>query len=352
MARSWARAPSRPPRVRTSRACTSRPWGTSARAARCSARCSRCSRPSARASSSSRSATTRTPPGRTRSSRATCSPPWRPCCGAPLFPTPGNHEYLTSNAQPYLDSFYLPANNSARTERYYSFDWGPVHFVSLDSNCLTYPTPECTKAIQQDWVAKDLAATPRPWKIVFFHHPLWSSGEHGSSTSMRKAFAATFEQYGVDLVLTGHDHNYERSKPMKGEAVAASGTKGIPYLVVGSGGATMRPFDTSQPSWSAFRDDTNVGFLDVTVDGGTLTAKFITSSNTVRDSLTLTKTVSASVKSTLSSAAPASDTPPGPVDSPYRQPAFLEQGPVPPADTAESVADQPEPAHQFVHDQP
>jgi acid phosphatase type 7 len=270
----------------------------------------------------------------------------------PLFPTPGNHEYITSNAQPYLDNFYLPANNSARTERYYSFDWGPVHFVSLDSNCLTYPTTECTKAIQQDWVAKDLAATTRPWKIVFFHHPPWSSGDHGSSTSMRKAFAALFEQYGVDLVLTGHDHNYERSKPMKGEAVAASGTKGIPYLVVGSGGATMRPFETSQPSWSAFRDDTNVGFLDVTVDGGTLTAKFITSSNTVRDSLTLTKTVSASVKSALSSAAPTSDTPPGPVDSPYRQPAFLKQGPVPPADTAESVADQPEPEHQFVHDQP
>jgi hypothetical protein len=72
----------------------------------------------------------------------------------------------------------------------------------------------------------------------------------------------------------------------------------------------------------------------------------------LRDSLTLTKTVSASLKSALSTATPASDTPPGPVDSPYRQPAFLKQGPVPPADTLESVADQPEPAHQFVHDQP
>jgi hypothetical protein len=270
----------------------------------------------------------------------------------PLFPTPGNHEYVTSNAQPYLDNFYLPANNSARSERYYSFDWGPVHFVSLDSNCLSFPTTECTKALEQDWVAKDLAATTRPWKIVFFHHPLWSSGEHGSSTAMRRAFAPLFEQYGVDLVLTGHDHNYERSKPMKGDAVAASGTRGIPYLVVGSGGATLRPFDTSQPSWSVFRDATNVGYLDVTVDGGTLTAKFITSSNAVRDSLTLTKTVTATAIPALLTATPAPDTAAGPVDSPYQQPAFLRQGLVSPADTLESVADAPEPAHEFARDQP
>ncbi|ATB30929.1 metallophosphoesterase [Melittangium boletus] len=271
----------------------------------------------------------------------------------PLYTTPGNHEYLTKNAQPYLDNFYLPTNNPAGTERYYSFDWGPVHFVSLDSNCLSYPTAECTKALQQEWVKKDLAATTRPWKIVFFHHPLWSSGEHGSSTSMRNAFASIFEQYGVDLVLTGHDHNYERSKAMSGNAVAASGTRGIPYLVVGSGGATLRPFGTSQPSWSAFRDNANVGYLDVTVDGGTLTAKFISSSNSVRDSLTLTKTVpSAQVIPQALVARPDSDTPPGPVYDPTRAPDFLRPTVVPPADTLESVADAPEPAQGFAHDVP
>ncbi|MET0406492.1 MAG: metallophosphoesterase family protein, partial [Cystobacter sp.] len=269
----------------------------------------------------------------------------------PLFTTPGNHEYITSKAQPYLDNFYLPANNPANTERYYSFDWGPVHFVSLDSNCVSYPTKECTNALQQDWLAKDLAATRQPWKIVFFHHPPWSSGDHGSSSSMRKAFVPLFEQYGVDLVLTGHDHNYERSKSMKGDTVAATGTPGIPYLVVGSGGATIRPFETSKPSWSAFRDDTNMGYLDVTVDGGTLTANFITASDSVRDTLTLKKTVN-SVAPAMLSAMPLADTPPGPVDSPYQQPDFLRLGPVSPADTLELVADAPEPAHQFVRDQP
>jgi acid phosphatase type 7 len=270
----------------------------------------------------------------------------------PLFPTPGNHEYVTNNAQPYLDNFYLPANNPAGSERYYSFDWGPVHFVSLDSNCLSFPTSACTKALEQAWVKQDLAATTRPWKVVFFHHPLWSSGEHGSSTSMRNAFAPIFEQYGVDLVLTGHDHDYERSKLMKGDAVAASGTKGIPYLVVGSGGATLRAFDNAQPSWSAFRDSSNVGYLDVAVNGGTLTAKFISSSNVVRDSLTITKTVTTTVVPQALLAMPASDTPPGPVYDPNRAPDFLRPQVVPPADTLESVQDAPEPAQGFAHDVP
>ncbi|KFA89727.1 metallophosphoesterase [Archangium violaceum] len=262
----------------------------------------------------------------------------------PLFPTPGNHEYVTSNAKPYLDNFYLPANNSAKSERYYSFDWGPVHFASLDSNCRNFTIADCTTALQKTWLAQDLAATSRPWKIVFFHHPPWSSGEHLSTTAMRREFAPLFEQYGVDLVLTGHDHNYERTRPMKGDAVAPSGTRGIPYLVVGSGGATLRPFPGAQPSWTAFRDNTNVGYLDVVVDGGTLTTKFITSSGTVRDSLTLTKTLPAAVASPSGVSAMSVDAPQGPTYDPKHQPEFLrDQKPVPPADTLESVADEPEP---------
>ncbi len=123
----------------------------------------------------------------------------------PLFPSLGNHEYVTNQGQPYLDNFYLPANNPAGTERYYSFDWGPVHFVALDSNCaIGLASPDrCTLAAQKSWVAQDLAATRQPWKVVFFHHPPWSSGEHGSQLTMRREFGPLFEQYGVDLVLTG-----------------------------------------------------------------------------------------------------------------------------------------------------
>ncbi|MCY0996516.1 metallophosphoesterase [Myxococcus sp. MISCRS1] len=207
----------------------------------------------------------------------------------PLFASPGNHEYVTNQGQPYLDNLYMPTNNPEGTERYYSFDWGHVHFVSLDSNCAIglSSAERCSLARQKAWLETDLAGTTQPWKVVFFHHPPWSSGEHGSQLTMRRQFAPLFEKYGVDLVLTGHDHNYERSKPMKGDDVASSG--GIPYLVVGGGGATLRAFDTSQPAWSAMRDNKAYGFLDVEVVDGLLTANLLTTDGKVLDSLTLRK---------------------------------------------------------------
>jgi len=207
----------------------------------------------------------------------------------PLFASPGNHEYVTNQGQPYLDNLFMPTNNPAGSERYYSFDWGHVHFVSLDSNCAIgmASSDRCSLAAQKAWLETDLAGTTQPWKIVFFHHPPFSSGEHGSQMTMRKQFGPLFEKYGVDLVLTGHDHNYERSKPMKGDAIATSG--GIPYLVVGGGGAALRAFSTSRPDWSVIRDNTAHGFLDVEVVEGVLTAKLLTTDNTVLDSFTLRK---------------------------------------------------------------
>jgi acid phosphatase type 7 len=261
----------------------------------------------------------------------------------PLFPSLGNHEYVTNQGQPYLDNFYLPANNPAGTERYYSFDWGPVHFVALDSNCAIglASSDRCTLAAQKSWLAQDLAATRQPWKVVFFHHPPWSSGAHGSQLKMRREFAPLFEQHGVDLVLTGHDHNYERSKPMKGDGVAPSGTRGIVYLVVGSGGASLRSFPSAQPSWTAYRNNTDAGYLDVVVDGGTLSARFINPAGTVRDSLKLTKTLPAATAERDSAVSDSAlETAPGPVDDPARAPAGLRfERELPPADSEADVAD-------------
>ncbi|MFB1482123.1 metallophosphoesterase [Corallococcus sp. RDP092CA] len=213
----------------------------------------------------------------------------------PMFATPGNHEYVTNEAQPYLDNLYLPTNNAEGSERYYSFDWGFVHFVSIDSNCAVglASASRCTLAAQKAFVEKDLAATTQPWKIVFFHHPSWSSGEHGSQLTMRRQFGPLFEKYGVDLVLTGHDHDYERSKPMLGDAEAGKNEQGIPYLVVGGGGATLRTFSTSRPSWSVIRDNEAHGFLDVDVVEGTLTAKLVKTDGGTLDTFTLSKTLAA-----------------------------------------------------------
>jgi uncharacterized protein (TIGR03382 family) len=209
----------------------------------------------------------------------------------PLFASLGNHEYVTNQGQPYLDNLYLPSNNPANSERYYSFDWGHVHFVALDSNCAIglASADRCALAAQKAWLEKDLAATPQPWKVVFFHHPPWSSGDHGSQLAMRRNFAPIFEKYGVDLVLTGHDHNYERSKPMKGDAIAGAGQPGVPYLVVGGGGASLRAFPDAKPDWSVVRDDNAHGFLDVKVVDGTLTAELVTTEGQVLDRFTLRK---------------------------------------------------------------
>jgi hypothetical protein len=251
----------------------------------------------------------------------------------PLFASLGNHEYVTAQGQPYLDNLYLPANNPERTERYYSFDWGPVHFVALDSNCVIglATADRCTLAAQKAWAEADLSASRAPWKVVFFHHPPWSSGEHGPQLKMRREFAPLFERHGVDLVLTGHDHDYERSRPVRGDAVAPAGTPGVPYLVVGSGGASLRPFPSGQPAWTAFRTASAHGFLDVAVDGGTLRARFLSPAGAVLDALTLTKTLPAAgaTAGALPEGEAAAHTPPGPRDDPAVPPEGLLQGPAP-----------------------
>ncbi|HEX8436644.1 metallophosphoesterase family protein [Archangium sp.] len=235
----------------------------------------------------------------------------------PFFATPGNHEYVTNQAQPYFDNLYLPTSPSGG-ERYYSFDWGHVHFVSLDSNCAIGLASEdrCTLAAQKQWLEQDLAASNADWKVVFFHHPPWSSGAHGSQLKMRREFAPLFEKYGVDLVLTGHDHHYERTSMMKGDAMASSGNPGIPYLVVGSGGASLRPISGGKPAWAAARNDKDHGYLDVTVEDGTLTAQMLTPSGKVIDSFSLDKDLPPASTPTPStpepSSPPVSERPAGP----------------------------------------
>ena len=209
----------------------------------------------------------------------------------PFFAVPGNHEYETNQGQPYFDNLYLPTSSTGG-ESYYSFDWGYVHFVGIDSSCALglAPASRCTPEKQRAWVEQDLAANTGAWTVAYMHYPPWSSGEHGSQLNIRKQFAPLFEKYGVDLVLTGHDHDYERTQPMTGNGVAASGKKAPVYLVVGSGGASLRDMSTSsKPAWTVLRNNVDHGYLDVKAEGGTLTAQMLTPAGKVMDSFTLTK---------------------------------------------------------------
>jgi 3',5'-cyclic AMP phosphodiesterase CpdA len=142
----------------------------------------------------------------------------------PFFPSAGNHEYLTQSGAPFRAVFSLPGTTN---EKWYSYDWGPIHFVALDT--------ESDYATQTSWLDQDLTTTTRPWKIVYFHKPPYSSGGHGSDTSLRDLLAPVVEKHGVQLVLAGHDHDYERMIPQNGVA----------YIVTGGGGVGTRPVGSS-----------------------------------------------------------------------------------------------------------
>lgn len=143
----------------------------------------------------------------------------------PAWSTVGNHEtaqQTTIATFPYLDIFSLPQSAesggvASGTERYYSFDYGNVHFVCLDSQT----SSTATNGAMAEWLRADLAANLQLWTIAFWHHPPYSKGSHDSDTeaqmvSMRTKLVPILEAYGVDLALSGHSHSYERSYLING----------------------------------------------------------------------------------------------------------------------------------------
>lgn len=146
----------------------------------------------------------------------------------PLWSTLGNHDANNGSTSPtanfpYFDIFTFPTNGevggvASGTERYYSFDYGNIHIINLDSQTSNRNTIEGTGSDgpMATWLRVDLASTTKPWIIVMFHHPPYSKGSHDSDTEgqlvqMRTNFAPIFDAGGVDLVLLGHSHSYERS---------------------------------------------------------------------------------------------------------------------------------------------
>jgi phosphatidylserine/phosphatidylglycerophosphate/cardiolipin synthase-like enzyme len=170
----------------------------------------------------------------------------------PVFPVNGNHDSRADNGNgaPYLGLFVLPENGATATypdhaERYYSFDYGPIHIVALDTE-FAFLDPG-RQASQLAWLEADLAATPQPWKIALFHRPPYSAGgEHGSQLDVRAALTPIFERYGVQLAIGGHEHDYERTVPLR---AGSPDPTGVTYLVTGGGGAPLYPSGTG--TWTA-----------------------------------------------------------------------------------------------------
>jgi hypothetical protein len=141
----------------------------------------------------------------------------------------GNHDILTNNGVDQIN--YQKFNMQGR---YYSFIKNNVQFFVLDTN------PEASWSKQLNWLESSLAKSTQPWKIVSGHHPLYSSGQHGTNFQLIARLQPLFSRYGVQLYLNGHDHNYERTKPIQGTT----------YITCGAGGAELRPVGKSD--WTAF----------------------------------------------------------------------------------------------------
>lgn len=194
----------------------------------------------------------------------------------PAYPTMGNHEFKTEAGQPYLDIYHLPeqALRDEEQERYYSFDYGNIHFVSLDSNgprlielsLQQGGLVEETGDTMLDWLEADLAAhADAEWTIALFHHPPYTSSTRGDNNLVIGTLRDALEAGGVDLVLSGHDHHYERMTPTQG-GCAATPEDGITYIVAGAGGAGLR--DLPGRHWmSVAAEDQVHSFLELTVHG-------------------------------------------------------------------------------------
>ena len=211
-----------------------------------------------------------------------------------LWPCLGNHDYVTAVGQPWRDAFYTPANNPAASENYYSFDVGNAHVVVLNSNQSTAPG-----SAQYTFLDHDLALTSATWKFVFFHHTIYSSGvTHGSNLVIRANLVPLFDAHAVDIVFTGHEHNYERTLPLQANQVVAPGA-GTVYVTTGGGGKNLYPFGPLS-SFTAYAQSVH-HFVRVAIDGETLTEEMIADDGTVRDSLTLVKTPGSTVPTTTTS---------------------------------------------------
>lgn len=145
-------------------------------------------------------------------------------------PVPGNHEYEGGDPTPYFD--YFGANAGPAGLGYYSFPLGDWHAVALNSNI-----PMEASSAQAAWLRGDLATANRKCTVVYWHHPLFSSGPNGSQTFTRDIWRILYE-FGAEIVINGHDHLYERFAPQDPNG-RFDATRGIRQFTVGTGGAAL-----------------------------------------------------------------------------------------------------------------
>ncbi|MGH2592257.1 MAG: metallophosphoesterase family protein, partial [Anaerolineae bacterium] len=170
-------------------------------------------------------------------------------------PSPGNHDYNTAGASGYYDYFGAAAGNPS--QGYYAYDLGTWHIIVLNSEIA-----HGAGSAQEQWLRSDLAAHSNTCTLAYWHRPRFSSGFHGNITSLN-AFWLALHEYGADVVVNGHDHDYERFAPQNPSGVADP-TYGLREFVVGTGGRSLTAFSTIQGN-SEVRDSSTYGVLKLTL---------------------------------------------------------------------------------------
>jgi hypothetical protein len=178
-----------------------------------------------------------------------------------IRPTPGNHEHLTFEAAPYYQYFGNRAGSSKKG--YYSYDVGEWHVIVLNSEIVVNGAFSADdRKNQEDWLTEDLKGHKQKCTLAYWHHPRFSSGWHGSDPRIG-AFWVILYAGGADLILNGHDHDYERFLPQTPLATLDS-ANGMTEIVVGTGGGELRGFNRPVPN-SETRIQGHFGVLKLTL---------------------------------------------------------------------------------------
>lgn len=214
----------------------------------------------------------------------------------PVMPLVGNHETYVPGGKPamptlFTDQFKLPMNGPEGLKgQVYSFDYGDVHFVMLDTQIGEEGrfVPGMLEK-QKKWLADDLAATKQQWKLVFVHRALYNNKAEGNAI-VQAGFAPIIDQYHADIVFTAHDHVYAHTYPLYGGRAVGSSSAGTIYVATGRSGSKTYS-DSIAKQWDEFfynpLDEPN--YLTVEVAGDSMTVKAFKQSGGLIDAWSITK---------------------------------------------------------------
>ncbi len=185
------------------------------------------------------------------------------------YPVPGNHEYRTSDAAGYFDYFGEQAGEEGKG--YYSVQMGNWQVIALNSNCAYIAGCE-PGSPQYEWLRQTLETGTGSCEIALLHHPRWSSGRHGNNDAVGPLYELLYE-YGVEVAIAGHDHDYERFAPQDPSG-RRDDTRGIRDFIVGTGGRNLYRFGSVAPN-SEVRENKTFGVLKMELNDGSYEWEFV-----------------------------------------------------------------------------